>query len=141
MTEQQLLEARTAFTLDTLEYFCTDTNRRCVGVVCKYSPLNANKKGVSEGCAIGRHMTPRAQILADMYPTSGIGSIIEKDPSLVPKKLRDLGVDFLQEIQSLHDSHHNWLSKKGLSYQGTLALKEAIQKFKLPESKFKKYFR
>src|SRR4051812_25883876 len=46
------------FLLDTLEYYTTDVNRRCVSThdACFYSAINAGKEGISDGCAIGRHL-------------------------------------------------------------------------------------
>lgn len=52
MTKLEFLE-------DTVKYYSENTNRRCVNNVivgCYYSPENAGKIGISDGCAIGRHL-------------------------------------------------------------------------------------
>ena len=42
MTKKEFLE-------DTIAYYSEDVNRRCIkGTKCLYSPLNADKKGISK---------------------------------------------------------------------------------------------
>jgi hypothetical protein len=66
MTKKELL-------LDTIEYYSIDRNRRCeLDNSCKYSPKSAGKKGISEGCAIGRHLSEETKEFYDKQSVSNI---------------------------------------------------------------------
>jgi hypothetical protein len=141
--EAHLTENHEEFLLDTLEYYSADVNRRCTDSAnlfsgCKYSPFNVGKVGVSEGCAIGRHMTPKNQKLADGCKNANIGYIFKTNPKLIPSKLRSLGVEFLTRVQRLHDSDENWC-KDGISRKGAIYVKSMVNEFNLSPDKFRKY--
>lgn len=133
MTQEQFL-------LDTVEYYSTDTNRRCVSSNnggCKYSPVNAHKEGISEGCAIGRHLSPELQLKLDNR-VGGTSVAYDGIFEQLPEWMKELTQDFLRKIQSLHDSDEYW-NEKGLSLNGKEKLKEIIIRFSLKEELFEKY--
>lgn len=130
-----------AFLLDALEYYTTDTNRRCngVGSGCYYSPIKAMKDGVSEGCLIGRHLTPENQRIADATLDSfGIETVIDTTPEIIPEWMKDLGTNFLGRCQSFHDQSYNW-GINSISDTGATTLESIILQFNLDKSQFQKY--
>ena len=130
-------EERLKFLEDTITYYSADVNRRCVGESsetsprCKYSPKNAAKEGVSDGCAMGRHMTAENKLKADNVfvatSDSGIANVIDLNPDILPTSIVALGKDFLGNMQELHDLDRNWVDS-GLSSQGKNKV-ERIKKF------------
>ena len=114
MTKAELL-------LDTLKYYSADINRRCKSRGgCWYSPLKAGKVRSSKGCAIGRHLKPTVQHLFDACKNTSIDAVLQEKKSYkkrLPTWMQKLSIDFLVEIQSLHDTDHNWTSY-GLSPSG-----------------------
>ena len=115
---------RLEFLEDTIKYYSEDTSRRCLdGGFCLYSPINACNNN-SEGCAIGRHLTPKLQLLLDKTENNssvGNGKVFKK----LPKWMRELGQDFLSDMQELHDEEYNW-DEGGLTELG----KERVQEIK-----------
>lgn len=127
------------FLLDTIEYYTTDTNRRCIrGNRCQYSPVTLKLEGTSEGCAIGRHMTPENALKADQYDIASIGFVFKLRGSLLPDWMRSIDVEVLREIQDLHDTSDYWVDN-GLSNQGKSALVRIVEYSKLPIDPFQKY--
>jgi hypothetical protein len=129
-TREQLLA-------DTVSHYTEDLNRRCRkadGVSgCFYNPAKANKVGVSQGCAIGRFMTKAQKEAADeLKRGSDIASVYSYDPTLIPKKLARLGIDFLADIQNLHDINDFWnIPRKRMSKEGREYIRRIIKKHKL----------
>ena len=126
---------QTEFLLDMLEYYTQDTNRRCVksNGRCTYNPINADKQGISEGCAIGRWMTPEHQNRGDL------NFCIAADlPKETISNLLHLDVIFLTACQSLHDHREYWGDNE-LSFSGTQKLKNLIVTYNLDEKVFAKY--
>lgn len=122
MTKLEFLE-------DTVAYYSEDVNRRCRGAVnCYYSPKNADKIGISEGCAIGRHLKDSLKEKLDDTEESGVNTTVIFNK--LPKKLRQLGQDFLTDIQILHDLQVYWNSK-GLTKAGKEYYKAIKQKYEL----------
>lgn len=134
------------FLLDTLEYYTTDTSRRCVNTEgkCYYSPKNASTTG--NGCAIGRHVPDQLKENMDMASndkpvtvhslfTDGQFSHLFDE---FPAELKALGEPFLFRIQSLHDDPDDW-SKAGLTDEGKISLHNIIVAFDMDENKFAKY--
>lgn len=120
MTMQELLD-------NTIRYYSEDINRRCRGEGrgCYYSPTKINKEGISEGCAIGRHLSPEVQLKFDNAVDVGSQSIttLYNTPqyfNLLPEWMKKMPVKFLGKIQRLHDNSQFWnekgLTDKGLSY-------------------------
>jgi hypothetical protein len=129
---------QTEFLLDELEYYTTDTNRRCVdGGACTYSPAKVSKVGISQGCAIGRHLTPELQ--EELDERGGYSGVSNPDifPRL-PDNLKELGQNFLYNCQSLHDCDDYW-EENSLNEAGKEAVNHIITTHNLDESLFKKY--
>jgi hypothetical protein len=103
------------FLNETVKYYSEDVNRRCVSDdgMCYYSPTSAGKKGKSEGCAIGRKMTPYQKGAADRK----IQPVDRLAENLIPVELKTMPMNFLFEVQTLHDRNEYW-GDKGLSEEG-----------------------
>lgn len=142
MTPEQFLK-------DTIEYYGSDLKRRCVvkkpeGVnFCAYSPKTANLEGISEGCAIGRHLTPelKEKLDAPKANQNGPAGIIDliKEPTLTelfPQWMRDMDVHFLSSVQNIHDVTNNWGEVEGLSSKGKFRVNDIIERFNLKMEKY-----
>ena len=95
MTKKEFLE-------DTIAYYSEDVNRRCIkGTKCLYSPLNADKKGISKGCAIGRHLDEELQLtLDDAKEAKSVKEHNEVIFELIKKKeMEDLGNLSAEELR------------------------------------------
>ena len=91
--------------IDTLRYY--HKHPRCANYGrCLYSSKTLDLKG-TVGCAIGRFMTPKNRLKADSC-NKGIIDLLRNEAHLFPKKLHNLGEDFLNACQSLHDNGINW---------------------------------
>lgn len=128
---------REEFLLDTLEYYSQDPSRRCFHTetrICYYSPVNADNPN-SEGCAIGRWLSPDLQLKLDdeTYPGVDIDDVFEQ----LPDNLQQLGQSFLASVQFLHDSN-SWREGGVINYN-IERLKKIIQEYELNYEKFKKY--
>jgi hypothetical protein len=131
MTKEQLLK-------DTIDYYSKDpVGLRCVknngqgNVTCRYSPKNVNKPK-SEGCGIGRHLSPEVKLRYDEEENNSIKEIF-KDPELkamAPKWMHRIGIKYLMAIQSLHDCTNHWTAT-GLSEAGKNQVSYLIWSFKL----------
>lgn len=88
----------------------------------------------SKGCAIGRQISDKLAEKLDSYCNSEVHypEIFE----MLPKRLRDMGQDFLRDIQLLHDYNNNWNSK-GLSELGIRRKNKIIINYNLNISKYK----
>ena len=136
------------FLLDTLDYYTTDTSRRCeFNSACYYSPNTIGKEKFSDGCSIGRHLTKEAQKTLDRASALGrplnISQIFRhhiynKYIELIPEWMRELGVSFLSSVQRLHDDSSHWGENK-LSEEGELALYNLLDSHDIDKSKFTKY--
>lgn len=115
MEISELKQKRKEFLDDTWQYYAEDISRRAVeGIIgnvakssCKYKTSDGRK------CSIGRHIPD------DVYDpiiegNSIIGGMVTKR---IPSNILELGIEFLQEIQQLHDCDDNWY-KLGLSSLG-----------------------
>ena len=134
------------FLKDTIDYYSTDINRRCVsskGGSCVYSPKNAGKVGVSEGCAIGRHLTDETKELFDKYKGENIGcpdilDIFKSDEMRhhLPIWMQKMDKYFLNRVQSLHDRTSSWDGKNGLSTTGKMRVNSIIENYKLKMERY-----
>lgn len=128
---------QTEFLLDTLQYYCEDTSRRCEkDGRCKYHPSSINHSN-SEGCAIGRHLPEELALKCDSDGAIGVDIIFNE----LPDNLRLLGRSFLDDIQCLHDVEIYWntSSGKGLLEAGQHRLKTIILNYALDETLFTEY--
>lgn len=107
MTERQ--KERLEFLEETVKFYSEDTSRRSITADgCLYkNPENDNK------CAIGRH------IPKELYSKSFENKTFASLPSKIRRLpiFKNLGEDFLAEIQYLHDADPCW-DKKGISKTG-----------------------
>jgi len=142
---RKVQEAREDFLLETIEFYSKDpVNLRARnGANCSYSPMD---KPGNKGCAIGRHLSPYHQKLADSKDNSTWSQVIKGLPyeeslpliNKVPKKLAFLGDDFLFSIQRLHDENLNWNSE-GLSQLGLCKVEQMVEHHDLRKTVFIKY--
>lgn len=109
MTEQELL-------YDTVHHY--NSSNRCVtDSRCAYSPITVGKKN-SEGCAIGRWLSPDLALQIDnerIGQDSSISDVI--DSYLFPDWMKKMDIEFLKELQGIHDNPHCW-DETGLSQLG-----------------------
>ena len=111
---------------ETVTYYSKNPiERRCtsIGDSCYYSPEKANKPN-SEGCAIGRLLTP--ELKAELDEQIVINTSVTGVWNLLPKKIQVYGMDFLGELQLLHDVSDYW-DDKGITKDG-LGKVERIKK-------------
>lgn len=137
MTKEQFLQ-------DTIDYYSVDPeNRRCInGTTCAYSPANANKEGKSEGCAIGRHLSPEVQTKFDKgincTPLNlTIFAIMNNQEArkLLPEWMQKMDASFLSDVQCLHDINTYWDSN-ALSNKGKERVNTIIAEHKLSTELF-----
>lgn len=125
---------REEFLLDMVKYYSEDTNRRCTGPDrCYYSPISVGKVGISEGCAIGRHLTPELQLELDSFDISSVTKdyVFER----LPNFLQELGKMFLFSVQSFHDQETNWTSQ-GKINQNVMRI---VKEYDLDKKMFREY--
>lgn len=108
---------------DTVRYYSENPKeRRCVSnLQCRYSGETLGKN--TEGCGIGRLLTlEQRNYLDDKYPEGeSVANIFEE----LPKGVQRLGVDFLSDLQQLHDRQNCW-DEFSITRQGV----EAVEKIK-----------
>jgi hypothetical protein len=121
MTKEEFLE-------DTIQYF-SNPKKRCISDYgnCFYSPQNSDQTG----CAIGRFMTPENAKLADRL--GEVDGLVYKTMyathcSLIPEFMLKWEVDFLNNVQRLHDDSEYWKSG-GLSKAGEKYVQEIKEAF------------
>lgn len=120
---------RLEFLNDTITYYSENVDRRCTYEHgCFYSPINSDKQGISEGCAIGRHLDSELQLRLDKDSIGDSGVSNDEVFESLPTWLQELGQDFLVSIQILHDRKENWDSK-GLSEIGKEHVNNIITKY------------
>lgn len=114
---ENLQKRRLAFLEETVKFYSQDPKKlRNVddNGICYYAPRNK-----SPGCAIGRHLNVK---VAKKLDKDGGGQVdIVKD--WLPQKLKNLGLDFLQEVQRFHDCYRYW-NNHGLSGMGEIELED-----------------
>lgn len=129
------------FFLDMLQYYAVDPlTRRCIdNGYCTYSPVTSNKVGQSEGCAIGRKLTPDNALTLDKIQKGfGVNSVMAREPELLPEWMKDLGSRFLGDVQNFHDISTNWQAI-GLSEKGKIKVRSMVSLYDLDAELFKEY--
>lgn len=102
------------------------------------SHFNSNNRGYNHergqcsyvaGCAIGRKLTPELCEKLDNDPGD---KAVSNTPifNQLPDELKELGRDFLSDIQELHDLGSNW-NETGLSYQGKKRVNAILTNYNL----------
>ena len=121
-------EEKLALLADTIKYYSEDITRRCIGISendiglkCYYSGSTINNSN-SDGCAIGRLLTPELrQELDDIFSKLSLPSGVNEVWDYLPVDLQSYGKEFLQDLQRLHDGSNNWVSEpNGLSESGKI---------------------
>lgn len=110
-------QKRLALLEETVKHYSKNPmERRCTkDGKCRYSAETLNLKK-STGCAIGRKLTPKKRLQLDKQfegKPSGVEDVFDE----LPKKLQELGEDFLSQLQGLHDTNNYW-DEKGLTEEG-----------------------
>ena len=118
MTNEELVQKQLLFFNETVEFYSKDPknlrafkNNRCV-----YCPTET-----SPGCAIGRHVEDK-EFLAQNEGTSVHGLF----DVLPDRDLKELGRNFLQRVQRIHDAHEYW-DETGLTELGKKGVREVIK--------------
>lgn len=125
------------FLFDTVHHYTLENRCLSVGTTCHYSPVFAQKQGLSKGCAIGRHLDPELAYQIDKETEgkdSCIRNIFSRYP--LPDWMIALGVDFLFCIQDLHDYGYYWDSE-GLSEEGKKQVRGICTDFNLDYEQLK----
>jgi hypothetical protein len=107
-----LKEKQLAFLEDTVQHYNAN-NRSSNSNECSYAPAHE----YTLGCAIGRHIEDKELCRnLDLKPESGVSYIPIFNE--LPQELRDLGIGFLTQLQTLHDREENW-DEEGLTDLGS----------------------
>ena len=124
---------RIEFLRDTINYYSDDTNRRCIeNRMCYYSPEKIGKSEISNGCAIGRHLSREDANFIDNIGVMDVKRIIN-DPILsqkLPEWMKDLGTSFLYDVQLLHDRSGYW-NESGITAAGIDQVKKIQREYEL----------
>ena len=135
MKTQFIINAQTQFLRETVEFY--NRENRCITPEtggCQYHPTTT-----SPGCAIGRHQPNKAlcqqwtehPYMKVIGPGLGfVGSIADSFPGTLGS-LEVLDLNFLAEVQALHDYPHHWDSM-GLTISGRSWVNSICQEFGLP---------
>ena len=115
MTRKKFLE-------DTIAFYSEDVGRRAKGTnTCKYKTLDGRK------CAIGRWIPESLY-----FPGLEGKDLISNDLvfGILPGEIKELGRNFLNDIQHLHDLDRFW-TPFGLSTGGQLRVKYIKEKYEI----------
>jgi hypothetical protein len=87
--------------------FIENSNRSIVGKTCSYMPIDEK----SAGCAIGLYLTEEQCKCGD-----NVGSICRATqwelPNFLPTWMLNLDINFLEDLQKLHDEYDFWYNGK-----------------------------
>jgi hypothetical protein len=116
MTQNDIKKARRALLDETISHFNLN-NRGITKDGCSYAA----------GCAVGRKINSRlAKKLDKVIDITGDSSVSCPEVfNQLPKKLQVLGVDFLSELQQLHDGAEYW-NFTGLSFSGETKVERIV---------------
>ncbi len=115
-------EEQLALLNDTIAHYSENVNRRCVAIdsngqiQCKYSGTTINNTE-SDGCAIGRLLTPELRLMLDNNCGDTIPSGVDNVWGDLPDEIKAYGQAFLITLQKLHDEPSYWGSE-GLTERG-----------------------
>lgn len=105
---------------DTCNHFNIN-NRSVKNTRCVYGGV---------GCAIGRLIENKS--LCEFLDTCAPSTISNKNVfEKIPESLQELGIEFLRELQLLHDDSANWYIA-GLNDRGLASRINIIKNFQLP---------
>lgn len=111
---------------ETLEYYQQDPEgRRCTyDSVCSYSPKTVGKESTSEGCAVGRLLTPE---LRERLDRENEGDNSNQVFFKLPIEIQELGKGFLKGLQCFHDEDSYW-DMEGLTEEGKEQYNRLVEK-------------
>jgi hypothetical protein len=128
---------RLEFLESTIKYYVENPQRRCnKDGTCFYSPASVGKEGISGGCAIGRFIDPdlALELDAEVKPGFGLGitGVIRRQEykERLPKWMQKMNIDFLEDVQSLHDDGIYW-NDWGLTDAGKRKVDSIKKNYKL----------
>lgn len=103
-----------------------------INTVSRFSLKNRgiNKNGkcsYTSGCAIGVEVR---KSVAEKLEKKGYGISNPGEYKLLPNRLKRMGIEFLEEIQNMHDFSGNW-NERGISERGKSKANEIIDNFRL----------
>ncbi len=110
---EKIKEKQLSILNDTISHY-NSNNRSYINGSCVYYPTEN-----SEGCAVGRLVKDKE--LCKALGTSSVNNIF----SSLPDDIKELGHDFLNDLQQLHDNKDNW-DGHGLSEKGKNAVERLI---------------
>lgn len=116
---------------DVVEHFssnpCKLRSRSKIGT-CLYNPPSYKTESI--GCAIGMYL--KTGVAKKLDNSGSIVTIfyLPKKKALLPIWMQELDVEFLQDIQQLHDADKNW-TKNGLSNNGKRSVNKIRNMFQL----------
>lgn len=128
-TEKSIEQCR----LEILHWERDNRNLNTVNVSSKGMCYYTAKGDNPFGCAIGR-MLPASlckelDSFASSDKSSGSPTVASQEVfNMLPKSIQNLGIDFLTELQNLHDMVNNW-NYEGLSSLGTKVFEDIKQKY------------
>jgi hypothetical protein len=133
MIQDKTKEERLVLLNETIAHYSENVNRRCVTTngegqfKCKYSGTTIDN-AESDGCAIGRLLTPELRIQLDTKYGDTIPSGVEDIWEYLPDEIKGYGKLFLIDLQKLHDEIAFW-DNEGLTGRGKLHVEEIKQKY------------
>jgi hypothetical protein len=122
MIQEKTKEERLVLLNETIAHYSENVNRRCIKTTdaghfkCKYSGTTIGN-AESDGCAIGRLLTPELRIELDAKCGDTRPSGVDDLWSDLPDEIKAYGKAFLVSLQALHDEIDNW-DEQGLSEDG-----------------------
>lgn len=128
--------------INDLNYFNVNTRSEDfdelgISVGCKYIPAHKN----TLGCTVGKRMTKEQQEEWEKVGNS-VKDIFEirndDDAPPIPIWVNDNSINFLQDMQSLHDLEKFW-TEEGLSITGRNKVRNIIKKYSLDKSILKQH--
>ena len=120
---QMLKDVLDQFGPDPKIYRCIAKNGKCL--------YNPPERSLSAGCAIGMYID--SDIAKEM---DNEGRIDNVPKAMLPKWMQKINMDFLLDIQSLHDSTSYW-AEVGLTITGKFCVNFIISKYTLSNFKHK----
>lgn len=108
---------------ETVKHYSKNpTERRCSKQgECRYSAETLDLPK-STGCAIGRKLSKKKRLELDkQFGAFSVNAVFDR----LPKKIKELGVDFLADLQVFHDVVSYW-NNEGLTNDG----KEEFERIK-----------
>ena len=107
---------------------------------CYYSGLSVPDKD-TEGCFVGRLMTPEMRAKADEHGLGSVDGLIRKHKDYgikLPKFIID-NEDLMDCFQNIHDNKNYWTDDHFLTQEGKDRLLLVIKEFKLVKKHFKEF--